>query len=131
MNTDKIVNTLARPAYTGAIAAVGARFLLGEDGTMVLFKQLVPGWLAIGVSVGLASYLAEFVDDFVLPKIPGNDYSGVESMVVAPVAAGLGSYAIFAAASNAPVPMLESFGVGAVAELASKYSFDYVKAQLC
>jgi hypothetical protein len=63
----KIISTVAKPLYAGILGASGAYWIYGENAWMVIFGKPVYGWLVIGAGIGLSSYAAEIVDEWLLP----------------------------------------------------------------
>jgi hypothetical protein len=60
--------------------------------------------------------------------IPDNPYSNYEGLIIAPVAAAAGSYAVLAASSSIPIPVQEPMILGAGAQIIASATFDqYIK----
>ena len=115
---------LAKPAYTGALAGVGLYFGYHDTGDMIILRQIVPGWLYVSLVTAAASYVAEIVDELILPKIPNNPYASYEGMVIAPIACGAADYIALMATSTVPVPWKEAFVLGAGAQIVSNLTWD-------
>ena len=123
----KIVETLAKPAFVGVVGALGARVLLGEDGDLVLFGKALLGWLGIGGTVMLGSYIGEVSHEWLLPLIPKNEkYASLEGAVLSPVICGLSVYGIMKVGNVVDPEFIRTFALGAGSEVAGDYAYNAV-----
>jgi hypothetical protein len=122
---EKISEIVTKPILVGAIGAAGARYLLDNDGDLVLFGNRIPGWAGFFGTLALTSAVSTVLKDYALPYIPENkDYANMESMAVAPVINGLVLYGVLKAGSLQQPAFVPFFTLGAGSEIAGSYTYN-------
>ena len=125
---------LLRPALSGAAAGIAFGLMNGFDGSVHVLGMSVAPFVAIGVSVGAGSFIAQGFNTYILPKLhQSQGAQGVESgligIVVPGAAAVLATHFLIGKLSG-PAAMLEIGAYGAAGELAGSYAWATVGPML-
>lgn len=120
----KLTETLIKPATVAITAGVLSYFL--ADGGALISTSMgdVMGWIPVVAGVGVASYGAEVLNNYVI----SNNDSTLKSLggLLKPVATGTGAYVgLRMLAPIADDAMLPLFLLGASSELAGEYAYKY------
>jgi len=129
------ISMVGRPVTIGVVAGVGAKFLLGEDGSAIPFLGMeVSPMVAVGGAVGLASVGGELLSGYVLPMLPQSEGAEkMESMLLQPALTGAAALVVgkvccggFTDTSG----MVKLFALGAASDVAGGYAWSMIDAFL-
>lgn len=121
----KQIEVEALPGIVSAvIAAVGSNVIFGNSYTQpipVLGTRL-PAYLVIGGTVAASHVVAELNKHLLLNKIPVlKDYKDLETRIIGPALAGLGTYAVFRLGISDTTNPINSIALGVGSSMAGKY----------
>jgi len=127
---DKIIRVATLPAIVGGCAVAATTLLMGtpfsDTSSLPIIGVQLPSPIVEGITAGVASGTTEFVADFILPHIQGDEkLVRMERMVLKPALTGgaLAGLAYF----NSNLPSLDSLGknflIGAGSEVAGTYVY--------
>ena len=120
-------DTFIRPLFVGAVAGIGASYLLGNEPIPALGGNWSPAMLIGGAAAG-GSVVSGLTHNYVLKLIPGNSakYAAMENMVLGPVLTGASTYGIMALATGSRLSLaaaMELTALGAASHVAGDYAY--------
>ena len=120
-------DTFVRPLFVGAVAGIGASYMLGNEPIPALGGNWSPAMLIGGAAAG-GSVVSSLTHNYVLRLIPGNTakYAAVENMILAPVLTGASTYGIMALATGSRLSLaaaMELTALGAASHVAGDYAY--------
>ena len=123
-------DTFIRPLFVGAVAGIGASYLLGNEPIPALGGNWSPAMLIGGAAAG-GSVVSGLTQNYVLKLIPGNSakYAAIEGMVLGPVLTGASTYGIMALATGSRLSLaaaMELTALGAASHVAGDYAYSTI-----
>ena len=120
-------DTFIKPLFVGAVAGIGATYLLGNEPIPALGGNWSPAMLIGGAAAG-GSIVSGLTHNYVLKMIPGTNakYSAVSGQVLGPVLTGASTYGIMALATGSPLSLaaaMELTALGAASHVAGDYAY--------
>lgn len=126
--TDSLVKQIEKEAIpavaSGVIGAVASNMILGVDYSqkVPLFGMSMPAYAVVGGVIGGSYLVAELNKEMVLEKIPMlKNYANLETRILGPVIAGVGTYAVFRFGVSENTNLINSVGLGVGSSIAGKY----------
>ena len=121
-------DTFVKPLFVGAVAGIGASYMLGNEPIPALGGNWSPAML-IGGAAATGSVVSGLTHDYVLKMIPGNKgrWAAAENMVLSPVLTGASTYGIMALATGSRLSLaaaMELTALGAASHVAGSYAYD-------
>jgi len=135
--TDKIIRVATLPSLVGASTALISSFVFGlsfdNQSALPFIGIQLPDPIVEGITAAVASEVAEFGADFILPHIQGDDkLVRIERMVLKPAITGAATAGL--AWFNNAAPSVEVLGkhalIGASGEMAGTYIYRSAKEML-
>ena len=123
-------DTFIKPLFVGAVAGIGASYLLGNEPIPALGGNWSPAMLIGGAAAG-GSVVSGLTQNYVLKLIPGNSakYAAIEGMVLGPVLTGASTYGIMALATGSSLSLaaaMELTALGAASHVAGDYAYSTI-----
>ena len=120
-------DTFIRPLFVGAVAGLGATYLLDGQPIRAFGGNWSPAML-VGGAAAAGNVTSGLLHDYVLKMIPGNNgrFAAAENMILAPALTGTSTYAVMALATGSalsPMAALELTALGASSHVAGDYAY--------
>ena len=120
-------DTFIKPLFVGAVAGIGATYMLGNEPIPALGGNWSPAML-IGGAAAAGSVVSGLTHNYVLRLIPGNSakYAAVSGQVLGPVLTGASTYGIMALATGSSLSLaaaMELTALGAASHVAGDYAY--------
>ena len=126
---DKIKQEITPSLISGGIAVIASNMLLGVDlsSRYPLLGYNIPSWLAIGGVVGGSVLISEISHDWILERIPSiQSFATYENRILAPLLAGVGTYALFKLTVSNDVEIINSVLLGSASAVGGSYISDTI-----
>ncbi len=122
---NKLSETVAVPALTGAIAVAEGMFLYPNDAYALPGIGVVSAPVGLGVSAAVGAAVGQVGGNYILPIIPGaiGKYANIEKRVANPIVCGAATYGIAKLAGNDNASG-NVFAVGATSNVLASYAYD-------
>ncbi len=125
-----ILQTLTKPIIVGGIGILIAKLVFGEEGNLILFNQVVPGWIGIGGSLVATTLLSESIGNYVLPYLPANmQFAQTEKLIFEPIINAACLYALFSLAvtpGSSTLNYMFLLKVGVLSAVRGQYAYDVI-----
>ena len=127
MERTQKTDTFVKPLFVGAVAGIGASYILGNEPIPALGGNWSPAML-IGGAAAAGSVVSGLTQNYVLKLIPGNSekFRAIEGMVLGPVLTGASTYGIMALATGSRLSLaaaMELTALGAASHVAGDYAY--------
>ena len=126
-----LMTSAAKAAMVGAVGGVAGAYLFGGDGTLSLVGMDVSIPVALGVTIGSASFVGDYAAPMVLGLLPQSAGAvAAETMMLKPALTAAAAYGTVTLLLGNVEKPLQLFMLGAGAEVVGSYAYGTVSPML-